>query len=82
MGYFILHELKTSSNSTTESDVADYHRAIQHRFIPLEKSKYPGYKTWKTRVLSFNIAPKWMEARKEDFAKFGFFYEGKNLLSK
>lgn len=33
-----------------------------------------------TRALSFNVATTWIKNKKEDFALFGFFYEGRNII--
>nr|XP_034335398.1 uncharacterized protein LOC117692221 [Crassostrea gigas] len=39
----------------------------------------PMYRHYNTRALSFNVATTWIKNKKEDFALFGFFYEGAEL---
>lgn len=45
-------------------------------FSSKEKSNYPGYMKYKTRAKSFKGAVLWMEVKKEEFAKYGFLYQG------
>lgn len=40
----------------------------------------PRYRHYNTRALSFNVATTWIKNKKEDFALFGFFYEGRNII--
>lgn len=45
-------------------------------FSSKETSKCPGYMNYKTRVKSFKDPVQWMEVKKEEFAKYGFVYQG------
>lgn len=39
-----------------------------------EKSNYLGYMKYKIRVKLFKGVVLWMEVKKEEFVKYGFFY--------
>lgn len=45
-------------------------------FSSKETSKFPGYRKYKTRAMSFDGADKRLEVKKEEFAKYGFLYKG------
>lgn len=49
-------------------------------FRSKETSKYPGYMKYRTRAKSFNDCKvDWLEDKKEEFARYGFLYQGVDL---
>lgn len=53
---------------------------ICNKFRSNEKSKYPGYMKYRTRAKSFNDCKvDWLEDKKEEFARYGFLYQGMTI---
>lgn len=75
----ILNISKKGHLMITVKDKEAYDEAVANRFRSSQVSLYVGYKFYITRALSFSGAAKWMESRKQEFAKFGFFYKGTDL---
>lgn len=48
-------------------------------FSSKEPSKYPGYMKYETRAKSFKGAVQLIEVKKDEFAKYGFLYQGIDL---
>lgn len=65
---------KTPYSELTEGS-ADFKKKCD-MFSSKETSKFPGYRKYKTRAMSFDGADKWLEVKKEEFAKYGFLYKG------
>lgn len=72
--------IKESSIYIIEKEKKAYDEAVANRFRSSQEIIYPGYKSPKTRTLSFRDATNWMKSRKQEFAKFGFFYKGRIIL--
>lgn len=77
----ILNILRKSHLMITEKEKKAYDEAVANRFRSSQEIIYPGYKSPKTRTLSFRDATNWMKSRKQEFAKFGFFYKGTDLTT-